>query len=136
MSLVRWLTLVVLTHVVALGVGVGAYAQQPVGWFRADKLPSLEDAYDERFEALAIGEEGGPCEAIAARQGDATHPLMVLVPGIGGDGDEMQAALPEVMKARPASVYMFRYRAAAFVYAAQRIGDGTYVEWLVPGSAT
>lgn len=82
--------------------------QRPVGWYRADKPPPEEDAYDARFETIVLSSDG-PCDPVTARQGEASHPVIVLVPGIGGDGAEMRKALPLVMGAKPASVFMFRY---------------------------
>jgi hypothetical protein len=81
---------------------------RPSGWFRADRPPSREDAYDERFEPITLTPDG-PCEPVLARQGDPTHRIIVLVPGIGGDGDEMHQSLPVLMTLQPASVFMFRY---------------------------
>ena len=79
-----------------------------VGWYRADKLPSLEDAYDERFEPIALSPEG-PCDPVRARLGEAPKPIIVMVPGVGGDGEESREAVPALMAAKPASVFMFRY---------------------------
>lgn len=89
-------------------VGGGLACSRPVGWFRADKVPTAEDEYDQRFEPIRVSDDG-PCDPISGRQGDPTHSIIVLVPGIGGDGPEMRGALPQVMGARPASVFMFRY---------------------------
>jgi len=81
---------------------------RPVGWWRADKQPSADDLYDERFESIVMSPEG-PCDPIRARQGEAPRPIIVLVPGVGGDGAEMREAVPLLMKAQPASMFMFRY---------------------------
>jgi hypothetical protein len=79
-----------------------------VGWFRADRQPSQEELYDERFEAIAMAADG-PCDPVRARLGEAPAPIIVLVPGVGGDGDEMRKSVPALMKAKPASMFMFRY---------------------------
>ncbi|MBK7862811.1 MAG: hypothetical protein IPJ65_30235 [Archangiaceae bacterium] len=101
-----------LVLLVAAGAGLFSFigCARPVGWFRADKTPAIEDDYDGRFEALSLGSDAG-CDPVAARQADDKSLIIVLVPGIGGDGEEMHASLPLVMGAKPASVYMFRYRA-------------------------
>jgi hypothetical protein len=93
-----------------VGCALLAACARPTGWFRADRAPTRDDAYDERFEPIAL-EPDGPCEPKLERQGDGTHRVIVLVPGIGGDGDEMRQSLPAVMGAQPASVFMFRYGA-------------------------
>ncbi len=89
-------------------VAVTAACARPVGWWRADKQPTTDDLYDERFEAIVMSPEG-PCEAVRARQGEAPRPIIVLVPGVGGEGDEMHQAVPILMAAKPASMFMFRY---------------------------
>ncbi|MBL8954222.1 MAG: hypothetical protein JNK82_25820 [Myxococcaceae bacterium] len=87
---------------------LSAACARPVGWWRADKAPTAEDLYDERFESIVLSPEG-PCEPVLARQGEAPRPIIVLVPGVGGEGDEMHEAVPLLMKANPASMFMFRY---------------------------
>lgn len=79
-----------------------------VGWYRADKQPSAEDLYEERFDTLSLSAEG-PCDPVRARLGEAPRPIIVLVPGVGGDGEEMREAVPSLMAAKPASMFMFRY---------------------------
>jgi pimeloyl-ACP methyl ester carboxylesterase len=81
---------------------------RPVGWFRADRAPHEADDYDGRFEPLALSVDG-PCDGVTARQGDRKSPVIVLVPGIGGDAGEMRESLPLLLAAKPASVFMFRY---------------------------
>ncbi len=50
-----------------------------------------------------------PCEELTRKLGDPTKPIVVFVPGIGGDGEEMRASLPVLMESKPASVFMFRW---------------------------
>jgi hypothetical protein len=92
---------------VFLGLVVSACAR-PVGWFRVDKTPTTEDAYDERFEPLTLTADAG-CDSVRPREDGTPAPIIVLVPGIGGDGDEMHQAVPVLMATHPAAMFMFRY---------------------------
>ncbi len=79
------------------------------GWFRADRPPKTPDAYQDRFEMLALGSYGLPCEELERRQRDASKPIIVLVHGISGDGAEMEASVPILMDWGPASLFMLRW---------------------------
>ncbi len=78
------------------------------GWYRADRKPADPTAYKDRFERVALS-DGVPCSELAARATDASSPIIVLVHGIGGDREEMEAALPVLIASGPASVFMFRW---------------------------
>lgn len=78
------------------------------GWFRAD-LPAPDGGYAERFERVGARLDEVGCEALGQRQGDAGRPIWVLVHGVGGEGPEMRGALPLLMEAQPASIFMFRW---------------------------
>jgi hypothetical protein len=81
---------------------------RPVGWFRADKVPTAADAYDERFEPLALTADAS-CDGVRPTNDGTAAPIIVLVPGIGGDGDEMHQAVPLLMAMKPAALFMYRY---------------------------
>src|SRR5688572_30874204 len=49
---------------------LAAGCSRPSGWFRADKAPTQEDLYDERFEPIVLASDG-PCDPVRARQGEA-----------------------------------------------------------------
>lgn len=93
---------------VCLGALLLCGCSRQVGWYRADKQPSQEDLYDDRFEPIALSPEG-PCDPVRARLGAAPAPIIVLVPGVGGDGEEMRESVPALSAAKPASMFMFRY---------------------------
>jgi hypothetical protein len=93
--------------VLLLLLALGACAR-PVGWYRVDKTPTADDAYDSRFEPLTLTADTS-CDSVRPRQDGTTAPLIVLVPGIGGDGDEMHQAVPVLMATHPAAMFMFRY---------------------------
>jgi hypothetical protein len=93
-----------MTRLLILGLALCACAPKP-GWYRADKTPtSSDEAYDERFEPLELTADAG-CPA----QGATAAPLIVLVPGVGGDGDEMHKTVPVLMATHPDALFMFRY---------------------------
>lgn len=97
------------------------------GWFRADLEPSSPDNYRSRFEPLDLSPEGVLCTELFRRQKNQSGPLIVLVHGVGGDGIEMERAVPALVGGGPASVFMFRWvpydeRDAI----AQRLADGLF----------
>ncbi len=79
------------------------------GWFRADLTPSTPEAYKERFAPVPVAAPNFECSELTDRVRDATSPIIVLVHGVGGEGEEMLGALPALMKNPPASVFMFRW---------------------------
>ncbi len=79
------------------------------GWFRADLTPKSPDVYRERFLPLPLVDPGFDCGELVRRVRDPSSPIVVLVPGIGGDGPEMVSALATLMQTPPASIFMFRW---------------------------
>ncbi|MBL8951404.1 MAG: hypothetical protein JNK82_11535, partial [Myxococcaceae bacterium] len=73
------------------------------GWFRAD---AQGDTYRSHFVPEALNEVAAGCMPLDP---DGAKPVVVLVHGIGGDGPEMEAALPLLLEWRPPAVYMFRW---------------------------
>ncbi|MBK7864061.1 MAG: hypothetical protein IPJ65_36765 [Archangiaceae bacterium] len=72
-------------------------------------MPPSTGKYRERFAEVPAADLGSPCDEVEGRQYDALRPIIVLVPGAGGEGPEMDAAVARVVAWGPSSLYMFRW---------------------------
>ncbi len=79
------------------------------GWFRADRPLKPPELYKDRFSPLPLLDPAFPCSELVGQVRDATTPIIVLVHGVGGDGEEMEGALAALMQNPPASIFMFRW---------------------------
>src|SRR5438552_445254 len=95
--------------VVLLVMACSAAPPHPLGWFRADRAPK-NGVYLDRFSQVALLDPASSCADVTAEQhGPATRPVVVLIPGAGGDGPEMEEAVPELVQWQPPSLYMMRW---------------------------
>src|SRR3954465_12754435 len=67
-----------------------------LGWYRAD-VPPQTGHYRDRFAEVAAADPATPCEEIEGKQFDPHRPIIVLIPGAGGEGPEMDAAVPRLV---------------------------------------
>jgi hypothetical protein len=105
----RWVALGGLALVFGCMSPESARRQGLLGWYRAD-LPPHSGKYQERFgEVPMLAEASTSCDTVRGQQFDSSRPIFVLVPGAGGEGPEMDAALPRLNAWGPSSIYMFRW---------------------------
>ncbi len=99
---------------ICVGVLLAGCATAPVrlaeglslsGWFEVDAR-AAERPYAARFFPATLQRTEG-CEGLPPPEGEG--PVLVLVPGVHGDGPEWEGLIPRLSMLAPASVYMFRW---------------------------
>lgn len=95
----RWLLpLLCLCSCATLGPMQLARTMGAAGWFQADG--------PLRWKAL---DRHAGCEAIGARVPDDDGNVVILVPGVKGDGDEIASLMATVSTSKPSAVFLFRW---------------------------
>lgn len=74
------------------------------GWAQVAVTPF--ENYQDHFSHSPFGAEQPKCADLAL---NAEGPVLILVPGIRGDGEEFEEALPILAASRPAGMFMFRW---------------------------
>jgi pimeloyl-ACP methyl ester carboxylesterase len=77
------------------------------GWAQVDRPDRpVATQYQARFTHRPFDTHGFSCAELSLAP---TGPVLVLVPGIRGDGVEFEEALPTLAASRPAAMFMFRW---------------------------
>src|SRR5258708_3721429 len=65
---------------------------------------------DATFTPVSLTDPLVPCRAMLSLQHDETGPLLVLVPGVSGDGPEWSSDVtPLLLASHPSAVFMLRW---------------------------
>lgn len=81
------------------------------GWLQLDAKgpPTPEDGYRDRFEKMELTRVAPACTELAQRLKRPSGPLLVMVPGIQGDGVEWEHSLDALYEAQPVAILMYRW---------------------------
>lgn len=89
-------------------VGI-AQAMGTSGWLQVDRPGTPPpQSYPERFTRVPLAGVHPGCGALRL---SSEGPVVVLVPGIQGDGEEFIGAVPLIIESHPAGVFMVRWMA-------------------------
>ncbi|MBL8954026.1 MAG: hypothetical protein JNK82_24830 [Myxococcaceae bacterium] len=85
-------------------------AQTRYGWF--DSAVTVQDeAYAEGFQRVADHLDQVPCEKLVSTWREGRKPVIVLLHGAGGEGPEIDSAVPVLASGAPSAFYRLKWSA-------------------------